>query len=45
MINPTWNDIMEIADCQIERLGDYHHRFLEGLQRIKEVSNRIYEVS
>ena len=45
MINPTWKDIMFIADNQIEATGDYHHVFLEGIETIKEVSNDIYEIS
>lgn len=34
MIDPTWLSICVATDEMIERTGDYHHVFLEGIYTI-----------
>ena len=38
LTNPTWRDIMIIANDQIETTKDYHHRFLEGIDEVKIIN-------
>ena len=41
IINPTYLDIMILANRAIKQTGDYHHTFLEGLNEI--LPSKIYE--
>jgi hypothetical protein len=44
LTNPTYRDLVKIADELIETTGDYHHRFFEGIRIDKEVSSGLFQI-
>jgi hypothetical protein len=42
LINPTWRDLVRIADEIIETTEDYHHTCFEGYTVIKEISPNLF---
>ncbi len=39
--NPTWVQISVLANAMIKTTGDYHHNFLEGIQRTEKTKDGI----
>ena len=39
--NPTWLQIAVLANAMIKKTGDFHHSFLEGVNRTKETKDGI----
>ena len=42
--NPTYLDLLHIADKEIETTQDLHHVYLEGVHVIKQVNNGLHQV-
>ncbi len=43
--NPTYRDLVKIADELIETTEDYHHRFFEGITMVKKKNSNLFEIS
>jgi hypothetical protein len=44
LTNPTYLDLLYVADEEIETTQDTHHVFLEGIHVIKQVNNDLHQV-
>ena len=42
--NPTYLDLLHIADKEIETTQDLHHVFFEGMHIIKQVNKELYQI-
>ena len=42
--NPTYLDLLHIADKEIETTQDLHHVYLEGVHVIKQVNNGLHQI-
>ena len=45
LINPTYRDLVKIADEIIKTTEDYHHTFFEEVSIIREISPNLFEIS
>ena len=42
--NPTYRDLVKIADKLIETTEDYHHRFFEGITMVKKKNSKLSKI-
>lgn len=38
LTNPTWLEVSVLFDLAIRTTGDYHHQFLEGVHKVRELA-------
>ena len=42
--NPTYNDLLIVADEEIKVKEDYHHIYFEGIHIVKKINNNLTQI-